>query len=205
MQIYRARVSLVWGWLAVGVGAAVGVGHIASAGLAHAHGGLGLGAAMAALGAAAFLRPHVAVTEHGVEMHNITQVAAVPFSRLEALDTRWTLEARGDDGQKAGAFAAPAPGASQSRRIERHVAREQADGLPPLIGRAGDAEGTPSGDAAAMVRNAWEAWRVAHPEHPGAGPGDGPDAGSSVTRHIDPIGLGLVVAGALAAIWGLFL
>ena len=198
MQIYRARSSLVWGWLAVGVGTTVAVWHVASAGVSDAHGGLGLGAAMAALGAAAFLRPHVAVSHDRVELHNMTQVATVPFARLETLDTRWTLEARGDDGRKAGAFAAPAPGASQSRRIEKQVAREREDGLPPLVGRPGDAAGTASGDAAALVRSAWDAWRAAHPV--GADPTPGP----SVVRRLDPVGLGLVTVGLFTAAWGLF-
>ena len=198
MQTYRARSSLIWGWIAVGTGAAVAVWHVATAGFAYAHGGLGLGAAMAALGAAAFLRPHVAVAEDRIEIHNVTQVATVPFSRLEALDTRWTLEARGDDGRKVGAFAAPAPGASQSRRIEKQVARESSTGLPPLIGRPGDAAGTPSGDAAALVRGPWEQWRTAHPAEAGT------DHGTSIQRRVDPIGSGLVVVGLAAAVWGLF-
>lgn len=199
MQTYRARSSKVWGWTAVGAGALVAVWHVLSAGLANAQGGLGVGAGMAALGYVAFLRPHVAVAEDRVEMHNVTQVVTVPFARLEALETRWSLEARGDDGRKAGAFAAPAPGAAQSRRIEKQVARESGSDVPAVAGRAGDATGTRSGDAAAMVRQAWERWRAAHP-----GGGDAAE-GPSTTRRIDPVGLGVSILGLAAAVWGLFL
>ncbi|MDN4477666.1 hypothetical protein QQX10_07360 [Demequina sp. SYSU T00039] len=199
MQTYRARSSQIWGWTAVGTGAVIAVWHVIAAGLGNAQGGLGVGAGMIALGLAAFLRPHVAVTDDRVEIHNITQVATVPFSRLEGLDTRWSLEVRGDDGRKAGAFAAPAPGAAQSRRIEKQVARESESGVPPLAGRAGDATGTPSGDASAMIRARWDAWRAAHPS------GDPAGEGPSVLRRIDPVGLGLAIGGLAAAAWGLLL
>ncbi|WP_296665006.1 hypothetical protein [Demequina sp.] len=200
MQIYRPRSSYVWGYIAIGVGAIVALLPLLGGGFDQARGTFAVGAAVAAFGTASFLRPHVAVTDERVEMHNILTTATVPFARLSALDTRWTLEAIGDDGRKAGAFAAPAPGAAQSHRIQKDIAKTGTDvsvegGAAPL--RPGDRVGTPSGDAAAMVRDRWRAWQQAHP--------DGPTGGeeSSVTRGLDPIGIALILLGTAAAVWGL--
>ncbi|WP_062288127.1 hypothetical protein [Demequina phytophila] len=200
MQIYRARTSTIWGWTAIVIGAAVAILHVSSVGFAYAHGGLGLGAAIALFGYGAFLRPHVAAAEDRVEIHNVTQTAVVPFGRLESLNTRWTFEAVGDDGSKVGAFAAPAPGAATTRRHERDEKAQIAAGAAAPIEptRPGDRLGTPSGDAAAMVQHAWDAWRA-------AGSGDAPvAAGRAVQRRPDWIGIALVAAGTAAALWGLF-
>ncbi|WP_156160805.1 hypothetical protein [Demequina maris] len=193
MQIYRARSSVLWGWVAIAIGVVVAVVHMANVGFAHAHGGLGLGAALALFGWAAFLRPHVAAGEDRVELHNVTQVATVPFARLSDLGTRWSLEAVGDDGRTVGAFAAPAPGAAASKRHERAAEAGSIDKAE--YARAGDVPGTPSGDAAALVHDAWDAWRAAGGEAGGEGP--------SITRTPDWIGVAAVAAGTILAIWGL--
>ncbi|WP_062310828.1 hypothetical protein [Demequina rhizosphaerae] len=193
MQTYRARSSALWGWLAIAIGVVVAVVHVANVGFGYAHGGLGLGAALALFGWAAFLRPHVAAGEGRVEFHNVTQVATVPFARLSDLGTRWSLEAVGDDGRTVGAFAAPAPGAAASKRHERAAEGGSIDKAE--YARAGDVPGTPSGDAAALVHDAWDEWRAAGGEAGGEG--------ASITRTPDWIGLVAVVAGTALAIWGL--
>ncbi|WP_062461570.1 hypothetical protein [Demequina soli] len=200
MHTYRARSSTVWGWIAIGIGALVAVLHILSVGITHAHGGIGLGGAVALFGWAAFLRPHVAAGEDAVEIHNVTQTASVAYARLESLDTRWSLEAVGDDGTKVGAFAAPAPGARAARRPARPEEAESAAAGVAMVGRAGDRIGTPSGDAAAMVRARLDAWRAAHPD---AAPAAG-DASPAVVRRPDWIGIGAMTAGTALAIWGGF-
>ncbi|SEJ34476.1 hypothetical protein [Demequina mangrovi] len=196
MQTYRARSSVVWGWVAIGLGVVVAVIHVSTVGFEYATGGLGLGAAAALFGYGAFLRPHVATYEDRVELHNVTQTATMPFSRLADLDTRWSLEVIGDDGLKVGAFAAPAPGGVSARR--QHVEDKRNDvvdgGVP---GRMGDKLGTPSGDAAALVHRASSAWHEAHPTAPAS-------EGPSVTRSPDWLGIVVMAAALAATLWGLF-
>lgn len=200
MRTYRARSSAIWGWTAIGVGILIAVVHAASVGVANAQGGLGLGLAAAATGLAAFLRPHVAAGEDAVEVHNVLTVTTTPYARLDRLETRWTLELVGDDGRKAGSFAAPAPGAAQAHRIRKDAHRigdqEAAYGSP------GDHPGTPSGDAAAMVRERWDAWKATHPDAPAGSRAAG--AGASSTRRLDPVGAALVAIAVVAGAWGLF-
>lgn len=224
MESYRAHSSVVWGWIAVGIGATIALVHVATVGLTFAHGGLGLGTALIALGFATFIRPHVAVTADSIIIHNVTQTLTMPLSRLAALETRWTLEAIGDDGKRAGAFAAPAPGASQSRRIVIDARRAAAAGLNPTLERASDAEGTASGDAAAMVRRAWEAWRASQAsttrattqpataksvfaKSATAQPASSvtQPTRASVTRRPDAVGIVLIATAIAAAVWGMFL
>ena len=119
----------------------------------------------------------------------------IPLARIIHVDTKWALELYMDDGSKVTAFAAPAPGAFAARTMRAEDAR----GLPRdtyLAGtvRPGDRRGTPSGDAAALVRKAVEDHRKLA----------GLAATTPVTRTIDAgaivalvIGLGAAVAGFL--------
>ncbi len=194
MRIYRARSSSIWGWLAIAVGAAVAIVHVSSAGISGAQAGLGLGVAAIATGVSAFLRPSVAVADDRAEIHNVMTTTTVPFARLERIETRWTLELVGDDGRKVGSFAAPAPGAAQSHRLRREADRR--GDAAAAHGSPGELAGTPSGDAAALVRDAWDAWRSSNPE--------AQREGASSTRRPDPIGIALVIVAVAAAAWGLF-
>lgn len=192
MRTYRARSSYVWGWLAV----ATGIGIAATAGVGSVNAAVGLGAAIAAAGIAAFLRPRVAIADDHVEVRNIVTTDSMPFARLARVETRWSLELVGDDDRTVGAFAAPAPGALQSVRLRRDAATTGDSAT--AAGGAGELPGTPSGDSAAMVREAWEAWRGAHPDAAA-------DAtGASSRRTVDPLGAALVALAVAGVAWLIF-
>lgn len=189
MQTFRARSSVVWGWIAVGAGAALALLHLATVGFSRGTGGFGLGVAAIAVGTAAFLRPRVETHGDAVVLRNTTHAVSIPFARLGAIETRWSLTLVDDAGRRWGAFAAPAPGAAASMR--RPAGEDDAS----LGGRPSDRPGTASGDAAAMVHDAWEAWRAGHP--------DG-ESDAAVERTPDLVGVALAVLAIAGGAWGLF-
>ncbi|MFV0286032.1 MAG: hypothetical protein ACK5IM_06525 [Demequina sp.] len=190
MEIYRSRSSQVWGWLCVGLGAAILLIQLIGSGLNGFSVGFGVAVAFAAVGAAAFLRPAVAVGRDAVEFRNVTQTVAIPFSRLAGLEAHWSLELVGDDGTKVGSFAAPA-------RSGRDRLKSPEDGA--------------SAEVATLITSAWDAYRAAPttaaPTTAVSSPvparadasADGSDAGGAFTRRPDLVGIGLVAA-ALAGI-----
>jgi hypothetical protein len=151
---------------------------------------------LAIAGVVAYWRPCVGIGPDAVVVNNVVRRATIPFARLVYVDTKWSLELYLDDDTKVTAFAAPAPGAFAARTMRSEDAR----GLPRdtyVAGtvRPGDRRGTPSGDAAALVRAAWERSRTARTRA----------ASGQVSRSVDvPAVIALAVGGA-AAITGFLL
>ena len=182
MQSYRARSSVIWGWISVGLGLILAVSDLVASGVTGAKVGLGLGACVAMIGTAAYLRPAVEVTPDSVVFRNMVHTASAPFARIQEISMRWSLEMRGDDGMKAGAFAAPASrrgrtGVFSNETVERAHADER-EGNPDSTG--------------SQVYAAWQTWTDAH--------GGAPDRSTaSITRRLDVVGLALVL-GSIAAV-----
>ncbi|MBC7298073.1 MAG: hypothetical protein H5T82_04190 [Demequina sp.] len=187
MQSYRARSSLVWGWLSVGLGLIMGIADVIASGVAGAQVGLGLGAAVAMIGTAAYLRPAVEVTPDSVVFRNMVHTATAPFARIQEISMRWSLEVRGDDGRKAGAFAAPA-----SRRGRTGVFSNESLDLAQGDEREGNPDSTGS-----HVFEAWQAWTAAHGTETDS-------ATASITRQLDVIGLALVLGSIAAVVFAFF-
>ena len=182
MQTYRARSSHIWGWLSVGLGLVLAVSDLIASGLTGAKVGLVLGACVAMLGTATYLRPAVEVTSESVVFRNMVHAATAPFARIQKISMGWSLEIRGDDGMKAGAFAAPASrrgrtGVFSNEAAERAQADER-EGRQDFIG--------------SQVYAAWQTWIAAHG-------GEADRSTASITRQLDLVGLALVL-GSIAAV-----
>lgn len=189
MQVYRTRGSLVSGWLTVGVGLLLGAGGVMAASHGSAQQGIGFGACVAMIGVAAYLRPAVIVSGAAVTFKNVFHTAVIPLSRIKEISPRWSLEVHGDDGMTMGSFAAPTTRAARSH--ERSRSRDQ-EPTP-------DHEAQPSSRPAAMIYDAWQDWKATHPDTSTS------EAQSpSVTKRLDPIGLGLVLVGVVMGVVGLF-
>ena len=104
-----------------------------------------------------YVRPSVTVTDGFVEIRNILRTHRVPWGDVDSVESRFALTVRTRDGKAIRAWAAPAPGARQALTTRREeVSRVPGDGDTR---RPSDAEGTESGDAAALVRRALERHR----------------------------------------------
>lgn len=188
MQTFRPRSARVTAVAIVVVAAALGTAQIVKDGIAASVPTVGI-AALAISGAvAAYWRPAVVVSSDAVELRNITSRVTIPLSRLAHVDTRWALELTSDEGRKYSAFAAPAPGAFAARTMKPEDGR----GLPKVsyVGgtiRPGDRPGSPSGDAALLVRRAWEEHGQRHSA-----------SGDRVTVRPDGAGIAIVAAGIAA-------
>lgn len=145
----------------MGVAATIAAARIMGDGLRLAAPAVGLAALVAIAGYLAYWRPSIGVGTDSIAVRNVFHRAAIPLGRIVHVDTKWALELYLDDGSKVTAFVAPAPGAFAARTMRAEDAR----GLPRdtyLAGtvRPGDRRGTPSGDAAALVRAALDAYRA---------------------------------------------
>jgi hypothetical protein len=188
MQVIRTRGSLIAGWLTVAVGLLFASGGVMAATQGSAQQGIGLGACVALIGVAAYLRPAVAISGDAVTFKNVFHTATVPLSRIAEMSTRWSLEIHGDDGLTMGSFATPTTRAERSHERSRGRVKE------PLA----DQEAHSTSRSAAMIYDAWQEWKAAHadaPKHTGQEP--------SVTKRLDPMGLGLVVVGIAMGAFGL--
>jgi hypothetical protein len=188
MQVYRTRGSLVSGWLTVGVGLLLGAGGVMTASQGSAQQGIGIGACVAMIGVAAYLRPAVIVSPDAVTFKNVFHTAVVPLSRISEISPRWSLEVHGDDGLTMASFAAPTTRAARSQEGSRHRNEEPAP----------DAEVHPSSRPAAMIYDAWQDWKATHPDTSTSGPQT-----PSVTKRLDPVGLGLVLVGVAMGVAGI--
>lgn len=132
---------------------------------------LGLGGALRALpffvaatGAcwALFWRPAVIVDLSGVTIVNVTRTIRVPWPAIQLIDTKWSLTLVTAYGRFT-AWAAPAPGAAHVVRSgsRREARRLPASTLGPDGIRPGDLPTSPSGEAALVIRQTWEALRDA--------------------------------------------
>lgn len=113
----------------------------------------GVGAVVHAL----FWRPSVEVDDEGVTVRNVVRDVRVPWSRLDAVETRYALTLT-TGSRRITAWAAPAPGsASLVRQSRREAAGLAALGVDLDRGLQSSASpGSDSGGAAFMVRARWE-------------------------------------------------
>lgn len=120
---------------------------------------------------ALFWRPSVEVDDDAVTVRNVVRDVRVPWSRLDAIDTRYALSLHAE-GRRYTAWAAPAPGRSQALRQTRRDAEALAAlGTDLQHGlRSSATPNSDSGGAALLVRARWE---QAAP-HAGAPSRDGP-------------------------------
>ncbi|GAA1992637.1 PH domain-containing protein [Microbacterium pumilum] len=104
-----------------------------------------------------YIRPSVRVTDGFVEVRNIVRTYRVPWGDVEDIDSRYALTIQTVDGRRIRAWAAPAPGARQAMTTRREeVTRTPGEGDTR---RPSDARGTSSGDAAEVVRRAFETYQ----------------------------------------------
>jgi len=188
MQVYRARSSLVWGWLCVGLGVVLGAGGVLSPTQGSTQQGLGFGGCLAMIGIAAYLRPALAVTADAVKVTNVTRNAAMPLSRIADISVGWSLEVHGDDGLTIAAFAAPTTRSARAR--DRSRADEQQ--------KPSDHGAHSPSRPATMLYDAWHEWIAAHPSSNESGL-----TSPSATRRWDPIGLGLILGVVVTGVVGL--
>lgn len=189
MQVFRTRGSLVSGWLTVIVGLLFGAGGVMASSEGSARQGIGLGVCVALIGVAAYLRPAVIVSGDAVTFSNVFHTAIIRLSRIKEISPRWSLEVHGDDGLTMASFAAPTTRAMRSHERSRGRTQEP----PP------DEGVRLASRAAEMVYDAWHGWKAAHRDTP-----ESDAQGPSVTKRLDPIGIGLVFVGVVAGAVGLF-
>ncbi|WP_061963839.1 hypothetical protein [Demequina aurantiaca] len=160
MKQFRARSSLIYSTIVMGLCAVIGIMVLIGGGWYEARPALGFLAALAGLAFAAYFRPRVDVFSDHVVVVNVVTISTVPFARLESIRTRWALELVTDDASKTSAFAAPAPGAMKSRRITPGETGGHPE-APTLIYTNGPSSSpeSASGSAAHMVDDAFQAWR----------------------------------------------
>lgn len=115
--------------------------------------------ALAALLAwAALWVPGVSVDDRGVRVRNVTHTVVVPWEALIHVDTKHALTLHTPNG-RVSVWSAPAPGFLASvaaRRSDTNRERRSTEGEL----RPGDLAGTDSGDAALVVREAWQRRRA---------------------------------------------
>ncbi len=180
----------------VAVAVAIAAARIMGDGVRGAAPAVGLSVLLAIAGAVAYWRPSVGVGSDAIDVRNVVRRTTIPVAHLIHVDTKWALELYLDDGTKVTAFAAPAPSAFAARTMRAEDAR----GLPRdtyIAGtvRPGDRRGTPSGDAAALVRAALNAHRAREAGDATSGPVvRGTDIPAVVSLAV---GLAAAVAGFL--------
>ncbi|WP_430867556.1 hypothetical protein [Demequina aurantiaca] len=176
MTRFRARSSIVYSSIVMGMCALISLVVLIGGGWYQARPVFGIMAIFAALAYAAYFRPSVDVYEDRAELVNVLTTATVPFSRLASISTRWALELHADDASKSSAFAAPAPGAMKSRSVKKSEAEWDPE-IATLIysDGPGTSTATSSGVAAHLVDDAYQAWKKATTTH--ATPADASAAG----------------------------
>ena len=108
---------------------------------------------------AIYWRPRVVVSNGGVRLVNVTRTIDVPWPSLTDVETRYALTLVTAYGRFS-AWAAPAPSAGTALRTAMRSRPRAAEGDAVTTVTKGDMVGTPSGDAAAMVRRRWERLRA---------------------------------------------
>jgi Bacterial PH domain len=118
---------------------------------------------------AAFWRPMVAVSPGGVRIVNVTRTIDIPWPAIQDVETKWALTLVTAYGRFT-AWSAPAPGARSALRSLVVDARRDVPRTPPpdrprhrpeQVVAPGELADTPSGSAAALVRQRWEELRAA--------------------------------------------
>lgn len=105
-----------------------------------------------------YIRPAVTVSDGFVEIANPFRTHRVPWGDIVDVESRYALTLVTTGGRTIRAWAAPAPGARQAlaTRKEELPGAGSGDGTR----RPSDAQGTESGDAAALVRTHLESHRT---------------------------------------------
>lgn len=112
-------------------------------------------------GWAALWQPHVAISDAGVYLSNVTHTVEVPWSALIDVQTRYALTLVTPRGRFV-AWSAPAPSALGSLAAGRRSANRERRAAGDTV-RPGDLIGTESGEAATIIREQWRA-RIARDE-----------------------------------------
>ena len=110
---------------------------------------------------AVYWRPSLRVDDGGVRLVNVLRTIDLPWPAIQRIDTKWALTLFTAYG-KFTAWVAPAPGIRSTARLGHARRSEVAESA--LAGdsiRPGDLPGSPSGDAAVLVRRRWEELRDA--------------------------------------------
>lgn len=141
-------------------------------------------------GWAAYWRPAVVVDDAGVTVVGVIATTEVPWASIRTIDTRWALTLKTTTGVVT-AWAAPAPSRHGLYRVTKGENQNlAADTYLAGTIRPGDALSSDSGQAAEIVRRAWDRWR----ENQGESPADGEPVRRRWHRAT------LVVAAALAVL-----
>lgn len=137
-------------------------------------------------------RPAVVVSDGGIELRNVLRTVHLPWPSVERVETRYALTLHTAYGCYV-AWAAPAPG--RARTLSAGPGDLPTRGTAPDGVRPGDLVTTPSGRAAALVQQRWDALHAAgHLDEPRL-ERDRP----RVTWHVEPaVGLLALVAVAWA-------
>lgn len=108
---------------------------------------------------AIFWRPSVEVSDAGVRLVNVTRTIDVPWPAVIDVETRYALTLDTAYGRFS-AWAAPAPGAGPALRtaMRHRPSRDDDAGIDAATRSVtiGEVPGTPSGDAAVIVRRRWQ-------------------------------------------------
>ncbi|MGL4257741.1 PH domain-containing protein [Microbacterium sp.] len=154
---FRPRGSQILAWVAIGV-CALGLVFVALIDGVASLVAWGWPIALVAwLAWALYVRPHVQISEGFIEIANVFRTHRVPWGDVADVDSRYALTVRTTGGRSIRAWAAPAPGARQALATHREeVSRTPGEGDTR---RPSDAEGTPSGDATALVRRTLDQYR----------------------------------------------
>ncbi|MET0734756.1 MAG: PH domain-containing protein [Microbacterium sp.] len=132
-----------------------------------------------------YVHPYVSVTDGFVEIGNPFRTHRVPWGDIDDVESRYALTIQTRGGARIRAWAAPAPGARQALSTRREeVSRTPGEGETR---RPADAEGTPSGDAAGLVRRRLDAYRRS---------GGGSIGGTATTLNVVLIGVTAVLFAA---------
>ena len=111
---------------------------------------------------ATFWRPCVTVSDAGVELVNVSRTIFIPWPALHDIDTKWSLRLTTAYGRFT-AWSASAPGARGallSRSSGDEYGPPAQRGEPAAV-RASDLADSPSGSAAALIRQRWDKIRAA--------------------------------------------
>lgn len=183
---FRPRGGQILAWVAIGV-CALGLVFIA---VSDGFASLALWSwpilLVAWLAWALYVRPSVQISEGFIEIVNVFRTHRVPWGDVADVDSRYALTVRTTGGRSIRAWAAPAPGARQALTTRREEVSRTPGELDTR--RPSDAEGTPSGDATALVRRTLEQYRRSG--------GDATPGGTVTTLNVSVIGVTAVLIAA---------
>jgi hypothetical protein len=108
---------------------------------------------------AIFWKPCVIVSDGGVRLVNLTRTIDVPWPSIIGVETRYALTLVTAYGRYA-AWAAPAPSAGGALRTAMRSRPRRGDDDEVDAVTMGEIAGTPSGDAANIVRRRWDRLRA---------------------------------------------